>query len=213
MFSAPIRHEGFTRPRRSHVRQLLYIALYPPPPTAMDKGRENAGLPLEPSTPSKTVKQAQKSPLVPTVQAKESAIHLLTSFALTNRPSSLASALPKCVGISDWHERLRQIAEDEDEDSYIAREAMCIKGARHMWEILKEGAIQRKIPMPSSPRGKGKKRRRVVEFADEDTSFNNESPAVIGEHAWPVLDWLLLLVEKDEELMKERGFRKSTQKI
>ncbi|KAF7966684.1 hypothetical protein HWV62_37484 [Athelia sp. TMB] len=199
-------------PSVSHIRQLLYIALYPPPMPVNDKGKEKENVKgrWEPVTPSKHVKQAQRSPLIPTEQASEAAIRLLKSFVLTNSPGVLAKALPECVGISEWNERLRQLSEMEAEDSFIAGEATCITEARNFWEILKEGKIQRKIPLPFSPAAKGKKKKQVVAFADEP-SFGNgdddmEAPVVVGDNAWPVLDWFLLLVEKDEDIMEQCGF-------
>lgn len=140
------------------------------------------------------------------MQASEAAIRLLKSFVLTNRPASLARALPECVGVSQWNERLRKIAEEDDEDCFIAREAICIKEARSVWAILREGKIQRKVPVSFEPQAKGKKKQRVVGFAEED-SGEHDVPAVVGEHAWPLLYWFLLLVERDEDLVEEDGSR------
>jgi hypothetical protein len=188
---------------------LLYIALYP---SAADDGRKERNKDaVDPSTPSKSAaKQIPKSPLMPSAKATEAALRLLTSFALTNSPGALGRALPEHLSGSDWLEKVRNIDEDQEEDSYIAREAMCIHEAKNIWAILKDGMVQRKVVVPTIPKGKGKKRRRVYENVEEDLPFDAEgtvSPAVVSEHAWPVLHWLLIVLEKDELLMEKGGSR------
>jgi hypothetical protein len=87
---------------------------------------------------------------------------------------------------------------------------MCIHEAKNIWAILKDGMVQRKVVVPTIPKGKGKKRRRVYENVEEDLPFDAEgtvSPAVVSEHAWPVLHWLLIVLEKDELLMEKGGSR------
>ena len=77
---------------RSHIRQLLYIALYPPLPlpAASDERKEAGKDTFEPPTPSKlAAKQIQKSPLIPSAKATEAALRLLVSFAITNSPRAL----------------------------------------------------------------------------------------------------------------------------
>jgi hypothetical protein len=194
---------------------LLYIALYPPPltPATNEKGKEKeVKETFEPTTPSKsTVKQAQRSPLIPSPRATEAALRLLVSFVLTNSPGSLARALPECLSVSDWNTKLSEIDGDPEEDSYIAREAMCIKEAKHAWAILGEGLIQRKVIAPMTPKGKGKKRRRGYEYVEEEIRSDSDvtTPlAVVAENAWPVLDWLLMLLENDELLAEKSGLRK-----
>jgi hypothetical protein len=195
---------------------LLYIALYPPlPPPAGDDERKDRGKEtFEPTTPSKSAaKQVQKSPLVPSAKATEAALRLLASFALTNSPGALGRALPEHVSNSDWLAKIRKNDEDQEEDSYIAREAMCIQEAKHVWAILKGGMIQRKVMAPISPKGKGKKRRRDYEYVEEDQPSDAEGaapPAVVSENAWPVLDWLLMVLERDELLTEKCGLREST---
>lgn len=192
---------------------MLYIALYPPlpPPAADDERKERGKDTFDPSTPSKAAaKQVQKSPLIPSVKATEAALRLLTSFTLTNSPGALGRALPENVSVSDWLAKVRKNDEDPEEDSYIAREAMCIHEAKHVWAILKEGMIQRKVVAPITPKGKGKKRRRDYEHHFEDKSPDTEGTApqvVVSENAWPVLDWLLAVLEKDELLGEKAGLR------
>ena len=191
--------------------------MYPPvpPPAADDERKERSTDTFDPHIPSKSAaKQAQKSPLIPSAKATEAALRLLTSFVLTNSPGTLGRALPENVSGSDWLAKLKKNDEDPEEDSYIAREAMCIDEAKHVWAILKDGMIQRKVVVPMTPKGKGKKRKRDYEHhVVEDKQSDAEgaaSPAVVSENAWPVLDWLLVVLEKDELLTESSGSRKST---
>ena len=195
---------------------MLYIALYPPlpQPTADDERKDRAKDTFEPSTPSKSsAKQAQKSPLIPSAKATEAALRLLTSFALTNSPRALGRALPEHLSVSDWLAKVRKSDEDQEEDSYIAREAMCIHEAKHIWAILKGGMVQRKVMTPMTPKGKGKNRRRDYQHVEEDTTLDAEGaapPSVVSENGWHVLDWLLMVLEKDELLVEKSGFRESS---
>jgi hypothetical protein len=195
---------------------LLYIALYPPLPlpAASDERKEAGKDTFEPPTPSKlAAKQIQKSPLIPSAKATEAALRLLVSFAITNSPRALGRALPKCVSVSDWLVKEREKDQDQEEDAYIAREAMCIQEAKHVWAILKSGMIQRKVVEPMTPKGKGKKRRRDYEHMEEVIPIGGEGAiplVVIAENAWPVLDWLLVVLERDELLMEKSGSRECT---
>jgi hypothetical protein len=70
--------------------------------------------------------------------------------------------------------------------------------------------IQRKVVAPITPKGKGKKRRRDYEHHFEDKPSDTEGAApqvVVSENAWPVLDWLLAVLEKDELLGEQAGPR------
>lgn len=121
---------------------------------------------------------------------------------------------------------------DGEDASYVAREAMCIKEAKSVWAILREGAVRRKVvpwsgpsgssfslinsPIKKGGMGKGKKRRNCEYVEEEETWFNGDwdgdeppAPAVVAEHAWPVLEWLLMLFEKDEVLTEKSGLRES----
>jgi hypothetical protein len=123
----------------------------------------------------------------------------------------LGRALPKCVSSS---ERLAKENDmDQEEDSYVAREAKCIQEAKHVWAILKDGIIQRKVVVPMTPKGKGKKRIRDYEYIEEEEKASDAEgaalPSVVSEHAWPVLDWLLMVLDKDQLLTERDGLRES----
>lgn len=206
-----------TLPIRLHIRQLLYIALYPPPPPELhDKNKDRL---KELPTPTKaTIRQNQKSTQFPSPQATAAAVRLLTSFVLTNSPGSLGRALPEYGSISEWNARREQnLNVDLGDDSYIAQEAVCIGNARNAWLMLQEGFIQRKSIVPSTPKGKGKKKRKAYEYLEEEPiRFDGDHTThvtVVAEHAWPVLDWLLMLFESDEHNAEKSSKRKSWQML
>ncbi|KAJ7496019.1 hypothetical protein B0H11DRAFT_2001528 [Mycena galericulata] len=125
------------------------------------------------SSPSKKPK---KSHLLPSVAATLSAQQLLASFAATNSPAAVIRTL-----------RTSDPEPSDDNECFVATESLCITRCRNCWEILAENFSNRHQPLFSTPKGKGKQR---------DTDSTDFSP--VGETAWPVLDWLLLVFERDE---------------
>ncbi|KAI0930290.1 hypothetical protein AcV5_007047 [Taiwanofungus camphoratus] len=196
------------RPFAPHIRQLLYIALYPPSTAADEKETETTRLGT--GSPSELLMREQRSSLAPLPTATEAALNLLTAFAHTNTPKSLFRALPSysCSGTKGSGTNHVHDAGD-DEDSYIAKQAIRIKNAKDCWSILKEGFVQRKHDFVTTPKAKGKKgrRRTVAEEDDRPDSLdmNGETPGPVGRRAWPVLDWIVRLLEKDEKMSEESG--------
>ncbi|KAJ7282973.1 hypothetical protein C8J57DRAFT_1297159 [Mycena rebaudengoi] len=115
------------------------------------------------SSPSK---KAKKSHLLPSLAATLAAQQLLVSFTTTNSPdAALAALLPN-----------NDDEFDNDHESFIATESLCISRCRNCWQIPGEGNVD-------------------VSFADISIS---ELRSPVGETAWPGLDWLLIIFEKDE---------------
>jgi len=88
-----------------------------------------------------------------------------------------------------------------DVDSFVASEAVRFRNCKNCWNILKFGFIKSladSSTLLGSPR---KRRRRGNSTAAEYGPIDEEdSSLVVGENAWPVLDWLLVLFEKDESI-------------
>ncbi|KAF9244949.1 hypothetical protein BU15DRAFT_41638 [Melanogaster broomeanus] len=186
------------RPAAAHIRQLIYIALFPPPPLTGDRVNEHEHPPPSPvkGSPTKQKHALPNASLSPSVVASEAAQRLLLSFLSTNSPESLFRALPKYPLHND---RPEPGSDEHDEDSVIARESLCIKDCRNCWAILKGGFIPRKRLFSLAQDGRRKRGRDI--YALDDVDLENESttqPAIVAEHAWPVLGWLLSLFEKDE---------------
>lgn len=193
---------GNFKPPVSLVRQLFYIALYPPPPS-LDHVEERDLNPVSPSkgSPAKQKHQAPKMTFAPSVNASEAAQRLLLSFVRTNTPTSLFQALPQ-------PRRSNELPfEGDDNDSVVAKESLCIKDAKHCWAILKEGFVPRiKISQPSLLSGKKKRGKLITdteEYVEENRS--NSVLAPVAEYAWLVLQWLVELFQRDESLASGDG--------
>jgi hypothetical protein len=188
----------------SHIRQLLFIVLYSSPtPDGRERGSDN---------PVSGSKQQQKSIYIPTSEARDSAIRLLMSFSITNTPNSLLRALPGYPDPADDSNSIPDLG-DDDEDSPVGKEASRLKDGKGCWSVLKSGFIKRQdlAMLVASPKKKGNKRRQDS-FEDDifNTSESTEPPSVVSENAWPVLDWLIGLFEKDEAITENAGLGASS---
>ena len=183
-----------------HIRHLVYIALYPPMESE-DFDAERIG--SEPASPSKLLSRQQKTTLLPTRAARDAAVKLLFAFAQTNSPGSLFAALPKYTAAGD-----ETASHDiqEDTDSFIAKQSIRVRNAKDCWAILKEGFVKPAVETPAMKR-KGPARTREVEQTNDGDDEEPGIPAPVGEFAWPVLEWILCLLEKDEMLIGRSGQR------
>ncbi|KAM5531590.1 hypothetical protein V8D89_014759 [Ganoderma adspersum] len=192
------------KPYDAHIRQLLYIALYPPP--SVEDQIEEEAMKLEPGSPSKLLSRRHKSSLTPSPKAAAAAQDLLVKFSRTNNPESLACALPSYPDSPS--------ANPNDpagsEDSHIAREALRIRNARCCWDIIREGFIPRGngdvTASPQKPKGRRSRRMQVQD--DEGQGWEGEdtaAPVPVSDHAWSVLGWILTLFENNEVGMERNG--------
>ncbi|KAG1734707.1 uncharacterized protein EDB91DRAFT_1225584 [Suillus paluster] len=194
-----LRSENF-KPPVSLIRQLFYIALYPPPPS-LHCGEERDLDPASPSkgSPTKQKHQAPKMTFAPSVSASEAAQRLLLSFVRTNTPASLFQALPQ----PRINGRSSELPFDGgDHDSVVAKESLCIKDAKNCWAILKEGFVSRiKNSPPSLLAGKRKRGKHIIDTEEcVEENRGNSILAPVAEHAWLVLRWLVELFQRDESL-------------
>ena len=194
---------------RSHLRQLIYIALQPTTPTLpLTVAGQSRGGDSPPCSPSKV--SLKNRSRIPSKTAIEAAQRLLISYALTNNPETVAAALPSC-------DDRRNVDGGVDRDlveSMIGKETMCVQRAKSCWKLLMEGYTARgrgRGNVLGSP-GKGKGKDRAAYDSDEEDTghFDEEEDAVVGEDAWPVLEWLLVLFEQDELLTVGRGLGESS---
>ncbi|EED78146.1 predicted protein [Postia placenta Mad-698-R] len=155
----------------------------------------------ENGSPSKLLSKQQRSSLFPSPAATEAALILLSAFVITNTPGSLMRAFPTYPQMGNASNSSPHNADEENEDSFVARESQRIKNARDCWAVLREDFAQRKSDIFPSPR----KRRSARIEAHEDNDDNEEPPSAVGQYAWPVLSWIVNVLEKDEALAVESG--------
>ncbi len=174
--------------RSSHVQQLIYIALHHISGAAPEKPTKSIY-----DSPSKLQHFAKT---VISSVAVSDARQLLFSLTTTQSPDSLARALPSHespVGVTTN-------ATEDIGDSDIARESLCIKEAKDCWSLLAEGFLSKGKVLFSTPKRKGRRRRGDV---DDFTPLDDQvgtSRSIVADSAWPMLDWLLTLFERDEQL-------------
>lgn len=171
---------------RDHIRQLLYIILRSPSiePQGNDKIAQGAN--------TDPPKQQSHLPSSADVAAAQ---RCLQAFGETNSPQSLLRAIPSYdeshSSISDG----ANVVEDEEE-SFLYKEAKRIQSCKSCWQLLRAdllGPIGDRASIPID--GRTKHRTRNSGQSDDDIW----STAVVGPTAWPVLEWLVILFEKDEE--------------
>ncbi|KAH9061284.1 hypothetical protein EDB87DRAFT_1560600 [Lactarius vividus] len=182
-------------PSKSHIRQLLYIALYPPPSSRTLAPNHKASQ----ESPSKISSRHAYSTLLPSPAASELAKRTLRVLADVNSPASLLRALPTYPDPTDGN--TASLADPElpsDADSFVALEAVRFRDCKNCWNILKSGFIKSLSETTSSFPGSPRKRRRGEAPVKYGYVDEEESSLIVGENAWPVLEWLLFLFEKDE---------------
>jgi hypothetical protein len=185
-------------PLSQHVRQLLYIALYPPTPGPATTNHKTAQ-----ESPSKLSSRHAYSTLLPSPTSSELAKRTLRVLADVNPPASLLRALPAYPDPSDADDPPHLLELDpgpSDMDSFVASEAVRFRNCKNCWNILKSGFIKSladSSTVPGSPRKRRRGNAKATKYGPVD---EEDSPLVVCENAWAVLDWLLVLFEKDESM-------------
>ena len=198
---------------RAHIRNLVCIALHPPP-SAEDDHRVSR-MDSIPSSPSKYTAKHQRTAHAPTVSASEAARRLLKTYAVTNSPRSLLRALPG-YGLSDLQglgSLLPDIyAPDDDTDSETTKLSRRMQDAKNCWDTLREGFTRSDVCGSEAVTNNTRPSRRGQrgDMSDREGS-SSDVPAPVGRHAWSVLEWLLLVFEKDEAVSAASGQRKCYQ--
>ncbi|KAF9484420.1 hypothetical protein BDN70DRAFT_917625 [Pholiota conissans] len=204
------------KPSIIHILHLLFISLHS---YSHDIRLDDAGTdPVDPvalllQSPRKIVKQS-KSALILSPKAVLAAQNLLFAFISTNLPQDIAAALPHYPDT----EARRQVSIGGDEgaqfafdylDSPIYNQSAAIRNARSVWELLKAGYVTRAMQVFGTPKvRKGKASTRSL---GRDSSFNLSTEVeidVVGDDSWALLEWLVTLFEKDEEIARSQGLQK-----
>ncbi|KAI0071123.1 hypothetical protein K474DRAFT_1669361 [Panus rudis PR-1116 ss-1] len=166
------------KPAPYHIRQLIYLALYP------HKIESNAH----------TVEYEVQQQHTPTAEASKAARDALTSFAYTNTPSSLFRGLPSYV-FEDTGDGIYTLLDDNDNtDCDIGKASKRIKEARNIWEFLSEGFLRLDSASERAPQHGSRQHHNLP---------GQSTP--IDSHAWEVLEWTVTVMEKDEILTERTG--------
>ncbi|GLB37638.1 hypothetical protein LshimejAT787_0406890 [Lyophyllum shimeji] len=181
------------KPAVSHLRQLIYIALQPEHPPAVNEM-------VYTDVPSSPGKAAMKM-RIPSGPAVLAARRLLRSFVITNAPETIARALPSC---GDPRQDRSTPPDDGSLESVIGPQSMCIPNAKNCWSILAHGFTRRGQNLTLTP-GESKKRTHNPDEDEDSLDGHTVENAVVGPDAWSVLDWLILLFEQDEMLADACG--------
>ncbi|KAF7315447.1 hypothetical protein MIND_00059600 [Mycena indigotica] len=157
------------RPSKSHIRQLLYIALL----SSSDREAR-----VDPSaSPSK---RQRKLVELPSLAASRAAQMLLMSFVSINNPRGLMLALQP-----------GDVDSDEEPEGFLATESLCISCCKHCWQILVDGFLLDQHIISS--KGKGRMHS-TLSFNDP-----TKTPSPVGETAWPILEWFVSIFERDQQ--------------
>ena len=150
--------------------------------------------------------------LIPTEAASHAALRLLEAFVSTNSPDALLRALPRFRqnGVDSSVSQAGLMTTHEDEDSFLARSSRIIRDAKHCWELFREGFVKPYTDATAS-RTNGRKRKTTtkdIQYSDEEGGDDFEQPLAVAPYAWPVLQWLLSVIEKEEIWIERGGERK-----
>ncbi|KAJ3552207.1 hypothetical protein NM688_g4272 [Phlebia brevispora] len=197
-----LRHPN-CKPYPVHLRNLVYIALYPP--QIVDEPDYTASkLDVISASPSKISARNQHS-FFPTPEHSAAAQRVLRAFAQTNSPASICRALPSYdSSVSPTPGKTipsRQFAEVSD--SEISRRSKRIIEAKNCWELLRENFVQAETYpaqdyLSTQNSRLRRTRRSYMNGASEPEEMDSDAPDPVGPLAWPLLDWLLTVFEKDE---------------
>lgn len=202
---------------RAHIRQATCIALGVPaalrasvaaPRKHVGKGADSGRNPFLPYDFPDTFETAPRYSPLPSQQAVDAARTLLFSFAATNPPASLLRALPSYPFNPD-PSAIRGRVEGADvdfdgEDSVVARVAsLSVKSATSVWSMLKPGFVRWDIAVAAEEKSK----RQPAKAKQESYEDGEDPSAPVSEGAWSVLEWLILLFERDAEMNEKEGKR------
>jgi hypothetical protein len=202
---------------RAHIRQTACIALGVPAALRTPAGvpRKQTGKGASPFIPDDlpdTFETAPRYSPLPSQPAIDAARALLFSFAATNSPASLLRPFPSYPFNPDpstMRGRIEGADVDFDgEDSVIARVASSsVRSATSVWSMLKPGFVQWDIAL-AEVEGKGKGTKRQPSKPKQESYEDEEdASAPVSEGAWPVLEWLVSLFERDAETTEKEGKR------
>lgn len=176
-----------------HIRQLIYISLQTTLEPATAEDEEDTSIQ---ASPSKIMKQHQHRMALNSIPPKAvaNAQRLLMAYLHTNTPDALFRALPRRRSPPTL------VSGHGEGDSTIAKRALCISQAKDCWELLHSEFLLRQSAVLSTPKAKTRRSERIVHGHPGALDSEAVPPMIVTEQAWPLLEWLVSLFERDEEL-------------
>ncbi|PPQ84602.1 hypothetical protein CVT25_015805 [Psilocybe cyanescens] len=147
-------------------------------------------------SPRKMMKQSKSSVLL-SPHAVVAAHRLLHAFIRTNGPAALADAIP-------YYPQSKHVQPCEYDyiDSPIHTQAVALKNARSVWDVLQSDFIVKTYRATHATQKARPKQPRASALG-KDASFTDwsaqEDIQVVGEHSWHTLDWFVALFEADAQ--------------
>lgn len=129
---------------------------------------------------------------------------LLISLAFTNSPAAVFRVVPYYGQENIPNPRAN--SDGDVFDAVIAYESLCITDCRSCWKFIEEDFVQRFISGPA-PAVRNRRTSRAVSASFDDDSAEPKMPKLVGENAWPVLEWLLTIFERDEQFTEAADIR------
>lgn len=159
--------------------------MYPPPP-------EDEPMKLALGSPRK-LQERQKAPVLPKSAANRAAILLLDAFVHTNHPLSLVSGIPRYADrnqdaqLKKMFSSQASLAELETAENFSGKGALEIGQESCFWSCLRPSFLKRF--------------EQVEDNEDEnDLTMEGGLDLAVGPRAWPILDWFVKVLEKEQEL-------------
>ncbi|GJJ06368.1 hypothetical protein Clacol_000559 [Clathrus columnatus] len=186
------------KPPPLHIRQLIYIALLPPP---LKQTLDTKELPDAPPSPQKIC--LQKDDIWPKPIARQKALALLRSYVGINSPQSLMRAFPFYPYVSEdgtndgslfGNERLEE--RFHEDNTPLREEIVKFQFLKDCWGCLKERFAKRN----QQDSALGSRKQNIL-----DSGTIEQQAGFVGPYAWPILEWLISVFEKDEELQQLNG--------
>ncbi|KAH9485072.1 hypothetical protein JR316_0001978 [Psilocybe cubensis] len=203
------------RPSPILLLHTLYISLHHNArPSRIDDPTQPVHDPAEllRQSPRKMMRH-HKSDIVLHPSAVRAAHRLLRAFVRTNPAAAFAPALPFYP-----ESKVPQLASFEYIDSPIHPQAIALKNARSVWDVLRSDWIVKtyRASLAAEQKAMAKQRRsstiaRESSFAGSFTDWTVEDDSlVVGDNAWHTLEWFVDLFEADAEQSPEREYRHSS---
>ncbi|QRV82549.1 hypothetical protein RhiJN_10564 [Ceratobasidium sp. AG-Ba] len=166
-------------PTPSHMRHLVALALYPPPPSTTPKPPAKPRHRTRPSTSSLSPRKPnlhQAATEIPSARASHLALELLTVLASTIKPELLVKGLSSYTSRPSLDEE-----EGQGKKSPLVDEVVKIGKTRDCWSLVKEGLLVR---------------RDQIQFQEEDSDSDDGGgehgrtiETIVGSYSASVKNW------------------------